>query len=273
MPILSLQNISFSYDAKTPTLCHIDLDIRSGEFLSVVGPNGSGKSTLLKCSSRILRPQEGTITLDGTDINRIARSDIALKIGVVPQEAAMLFPFTALEIVLMGRSPYRQGLGFETAKDFEVASAMMSLTDVRHLEHKPITALSGGERQRVFIARALAQQPKILLLDEPNAHLDIAHQVEIFTILKRLNESEGLTVISVSHDLNLAAMFSDRIAMLQCGGLYALGNPQQVLTADNIQDVFQTEVLVDEHPQSHSLRITLIASETIGKHHGALYPH
>jgi iron complex transport system ATP-binding protein len=164
-------------------------------------------------------------------------------------------------------------LGFETAKDLEVASAMMSLTDVRHLEHKPITALSGGERQRVFIARALAQQPKILLLDEPNAHLDIAHQVEIFTILKRLNESEGLTVISVSHDLNLAAMFSDRIAMLQCGGLYALGNPQQVLTADNIQDVFQTEVLVDEHPQSHSLRITLIASETIGKHHGALYPH
>ncbi len=273
MPILSLQNISFSYDDKTPTLRRIDIDVRSGEFLSIVGPNGSGKSTLLKCASRVLRPQEGVIMLDGSAIDRIARPDIARKIGVVPQEAVMLFPFTALEIVLMGRSPYRQGLGFETEKDFEVADAMMSLTDVQHLKHKPITALSGGERQRVYIARALAQRPKILLLDEPNAHLDIAHQVEIFTILKRLNESEGLTVVSVSHDLNLAAMFSDRIAMFQRGSLYAVGTPQEVLTADSIQEVFETDVLVDEHPQSLSLRITLIPSATTGKHHAALYSH
>jgi iron complex transport system ATP-binding protein len=134
---------------------------------------------------------------------------------------------------------------------------MMQLTDIEHLAHQPITKLSGGERQRAFIARALAQQPEILLLDEPNAHLDISHQIEVFRLIRRLNTESGLTVVSVSHDLNLAATYSDRVGMLLCGSLVAMGTPHDVLTEDRIREVFRTDVLVDCHPATNSPRITL----------------
>jgi iron complex transport system ATP-binding protein len=149
---------------------------------------------------------------------------------------------------------------FENPADRSIAGEMMSLMDIAHLASQPITSLSGGERQRVFIARALAQQPDILLLDEPNAHLDIAHQVEVFNILRTLHRSRGLTIVSVSHDLNLAATYSDRIAMLVCGSLVAAGPPADVLTEERIREVFRTDVLVDQHPRGGSPRITLIPS-------------
>jgi iron complex transport system ATP-binding protein len=166
----------------------------------------------------------------------------------------------------MGRAPHSRGRAFENAHDLDVAWSMLALTDISHLAHQPITALSGGERQRAFIARALAQQPQVLLLDEPNAHLDIAHQVEIFTLIKRLNRESGLTVVSVSHDLNLAAAYSDRIAMMVRGSIAAAGAPEEVLTASRIQDVFRTPVLVDTHPSGNSMRVTLIPSQPVNAH-------
>jgi len=260
MHALAVENVSFGYSPGVPTLHDVSLSIDKGEFLGLVGPNGSGKTTLLRLLNRIYIPQSGQVTFDGRDINRYSRTELARKMAFVPQESNSPFPFSVLEIVLMGRSPHTVGRVFENPRDLEIAREMLAMTDISHLAHHPITALSGGERQRAFIARALAQQPQILLLDEPNAHLDIAHQIDIFTIIKKLNRKSGLTVISVSHDLNLAASFSDRIAMMVCGSVAAAGPPEEVLTASRILDAFGTAVLVDRHPSGHSLRITLMPS-------------
>ena len=257
---LSINDISFGYHRTIPTLRDVSFQVQKGEFLSVLGPNGSGKTTLLRLLDRIYIPRKGTIFLDGKNISSYSRSGLAKRIAFVPQDASILFPFTVFEVVLMGRSPHSRGALFESISDRETALEMMKKTDIAHLAHQPITTLSGGERQRVFIARALAQQPEILLLDEPNAHLDIAHQLEIFNIIKRLNTETGLTVVSVSHDLNLAAAYSDRIGMLVCGSLAALGTPREVLTEATIRSVFRTDVVVDRHPATSSPRVTLITS-------------
>lgn len=258
MQVLTVDRVSFSYDARVPVLTDVSLGVRRGEFLSLVGPNGSGKTTLLRLLDRIFLPAAGGITLDGRPLTAYARAELARKVAFVPQDAGALFPFTVMEVVLMGRSSHSRGRMFESAADRTVAARMLRLADVEHLADKAVTALSGGERQRVFIARALAQEPEIILLDEPNAHLDIAHQVDIFTLLRRLNRDEGLTVVSVSHDLNLAASFSDTVVMLLCGTVAAAGAPAAVLTEGRIREVFRTNVLVDTHPAGSSPRITLL---------------
>ncbi len=260
MHALSIENISFSYSDDVPTLHDVSFPVHKGEFLSLLGPNGSGKTTLLRLLDRILLPQTGTITLGDRKLTSFTRSELAKQIAFVPQDANMQFPFTVLEIVLMGRSPHTRGSMFESAHDRTIALEMLRTTDSEHLAHHPITNLSGGERQRVFIARALAQQPTVLLLDEPNAHLDIAHQLDIFDLIKRLNVQTGLTVISVSHDLNLAAAYSDRIGMLVCGELVALGTPDEVLTEQNIFDAFHARVIVDRNPSAQAPRVSLITS-------------
>jgi len=258
MTALSIDNISFAYIPKIPTVHDVTLEIRKGEFLTLVGPNGSGKTTLLRLMDRILLPGRGTIRLEDRNLNAYSRFELARKIAFVPQEPAPQFPFTVAEVVLMGRAPHTRGSVFENAHDRDVARSMMKLTDTVHLADKAITAVSGGERQRVMIARALAQEPAIILLDEPNAHLDIAHQIDVFRILKRLNTETGMTVISVSHDLNLASSYSDHVALLVCGSLLAAGTPEQVLTETRIREAFQTDVLIDRHPLNHVPRITLL---------------
>jgi iron complex transport system ATP-binding protein len=260
MHALSVHNITFRYDATPPILRSVTLHVVNGEFLTIVGPNGSGKSTLLRLLDRILLPQSGDICLHGKPLTSYARQDLARRVAFVPQDTGMLFPFTVEQIVLMGRSPHSSGGVFENAEDRRIAAEMMALLDIGHLAQQAVTALSGGERQRAFIARALAQTPEILLLDEPNAHLDIAHQLDVFSILRRLNRERGLTVVSVSHDLNLAASFSDRIGMLRCGELVALGPPAEVLTEQHIRDVFLTDVVVDTHPFDRTPRVSLITT-------------
>jgi iron complex transport system ATP-binding protein len=255
---LSLADVGFSYVAGFPTVQDVTFGVKRGEFLTIVGPNGSGKSTLLKLCSKTISPHQGKIFLVGRDLQKYSRGEIARTLAVVSQEHFLQFPFTVSEVVLMGRAPYGRGSMFERDEDRAVAAAMMRKTDIEHLADKPVTDLSGGERQRAFIARALAQQPKIILLDEPNAHLDIAHQVDVFGLMKHMNGEEGTTVVAVSHDLNLAASYSDRIAMLMCGTLVAIGAPEEVLTPDRIAEVFQTHVLVDRHPVSDRPRVTLV---------------
>jgi iron complex transport system ATP-binding protein len=259
---LSVENLSFRYP-DIPVLRNITFDLPSGDFLSLLGPNGCGKSTLLRLLDRILLPQSGTISLDGRPLNEFSRRELVMRIAYVPQDTLWVFPYTVLEVVLMGRSPYVGHSGFENDQDFEIARDAMRLTDIDHLADKLITGISGGERQRVLIARALSQQPKILLLDEPNAHLDISHQIEIFQILREENHQRNLTIVSVSHDLNLAAAFSKRTLLLENTGkegasIFALGQPQDVLTRENIEQVYRTPVLVDQLPDSSALRISLL---------------
>jgi iron complex transport system ATP-binding protein len=273
MYALAVENVSFGYTPGVATLRTISFDIRKGEFLGLVGPNGSGKTTLLRLLDRIYIPRSGHITLDGRDISQYPRTELARRLAFVPQEPGPQFPFTVLEMVLMGRAPHSRGKAFENSRDREIALEMLALTDIGHLAHQPITALSGGERQRVFIARALAQQPQILLLDEPNAHLDIAHQIEIFDIIKKLNRESGLTVVSVSHDLNLAAIYSDRVAIIVCGSIAAVGTAAEVFTESRIQDVFRTPVVVDRHPSGNSPRITLIPSPRLAAYRADTQEH
>jgi iron complex transport system ATP-binding protein len=259
---LSVENLQFQYPG-VPVLRDISFDVPSGDFLSLLGPNGSGKSTLLRLLDRILIPQSGSITLTGRPLSDFSRRDLARRIAYVPQDTLWVFPYTVLEVVLMGRSPHVGRSGFESKRDVEIAWEMMRLTDIESLADKLITAISGGERQRVLIARALSQQPEILLLDEPNAHLDINHQVDIFRILQEQNEQKNLTIISVSHDLNLAASFSKRTLLLGEGGdrgstLFAIGQPKDVLTESNIERVYKTPVLVDQLPASTAIRISLL---------------
>lgn len=260
MHAIAVQNVSFSYRRSIPTLRDMSFAVEKGEFFSLLGPNGSGKTTALRLLNRILLPISGDIEFAGRKLSHFSRADLAKRIAFIPQDTTVQFPFTVMEIVLMGRAPHCRGKIFESETDRAIAEKMLALADVAHLAHQPITNLSGGERQRVFIARALAQEPEMLLMDEPNAHLDIAHQIAIFEIVKRLNKEQGLTVISVSHDLNLASAFSDRIGLLVCGSLVALGTPNEVLTEQRIHDAFNAQVLVDRHPSSNSPRISLVTS-------------
>jgi iron complex transport system ATP-binding protein len=257
MHALAVDGVSFSYDGHTPILLNVSLTAQRGELVSIVGPNGSGKTTLLRVIDRILLPSSGTVSIGDVPLARLSRIEIARRVAFVSQNGSIQFPFSAREIVLMGRAPHGRGKAFESEADHAIAEEMMQLTDILHLAEKPVTDMSGGERQRVFIARALAQQPELLLLDEPNAHLDIAHQIDTFTIISRLKARTGLTVLSVSHDLNLAAAFSDRIVMLACGAVVAAGPPADVLTAGRIREVFRTDVVVDSHPDGLSPRVTL----------------
>jgi iron complex transport system ATP-binding protein len=263
---LSVDNVCFHYP-EVPVLRDISFDVTTGDFLSLLGPNGCGKSTLLRLLDRILIPDAGTITLKGRRLDEYSRRDLARLVAYVPQDTTWVFPYTVFEIVLMGRSPYVGRSGFENQDDIDRARSMMALTDISHLADKLITAISGGERQRALIARALCQQPEYLLLDEPNAHLDINHQVEIFQILKEQNQRTNLTIISVSHDLNLAASFSNRVLLLaESGGdgstIFSAGTPQEVLTSSNIETVYHTPVLVDQLPGSSAVRISLMPQQS-----------
>ena len=261
--ILRINDVSFRYSDR-PVLQHISIQIRAGECIGLAGPNGSGKTTLLRLLARLLEPGSGSIEVDGQPLDKISRRQLARRIAYVPQDHHAGFAFSVLEVVLMGRTPFLNGFGFERPEDFAIAGRMMDLMDITHLRNHSVADLSGGERQRAFLARALAQQADILLLDEPNAHLDIAHQIAIFSILKSLRIEKQLTVIFVVHDLNLASLFGDRIALLHEGKLAALGASHEVLTEDTIADVFSTEVTVDRHPVMDTPRVTVIPRWTKG---------
>ncbi|MBI2618620.1 MAG: ABC transporter ATP-binding protein [Ignavibacteriales bacterium] len=259
---VSARNITFGYD-RVPVLNDVSFDVSPGDFLSIAGPNGCGKSTLLRLIAGILKPQGGTLSLNHQPSSAFTRRELARAIGYVPQDAQWLFPFTVMEAVLMGRTPSIGRWGFERQQDIDLCHEALALTDITHLAAKPVTAISGGERQRVLIARAFAQQPTVLLLDEPNAHLDLSHQLDIFQILHRQHRERKLTVLCVSHDLNLAAAFSTRVLMLMesvpglGNTIVAQGAPEEVLTEEMVQRVFRTTVLVDRHPLTARPRISL----------------
>ncbi len=240
---IAVQNVCFAYNSH-PILQDVSLEVQKGQVVSIVGPNGAGKSTLLKCMARLLKPQGGTVYLNGKDIAGQKSRELAKAMGYVPQNIRDVFPFTVLETVLMGRKPH---LTWDVGdEDFRVVTQVMKFLEIEELAERPLDQLSGGQKQKVFVARALAQQPEVFLFDEPTSNLDVRHQLEVFTTIKQLAETEGRTVIVVVHDLNLATRFSDMLVMLKQGAIYATGKPEQVITEDNIRAVYNVSVAIME---------------------------
>jgi iron complex transport system ATP-binding protein len=255
--MIEVNAISFRYHEDW-VLQDVSFRVEKGEFVGVIGPNGSGKTTLLKILYRLFTPQKGDILFDLSPMKRMDRVDIAERIAVVAQEAQLLFPFTVIETVLMGRFPHLGHLMFEGKKDLEISKKAMELTNILPFSERPMDELSGGERKRVFIARALAQEPEVILLDEPTANLDIHHQIDFLDLILTLNRERGLTIVMASHDMNIASEFCDRLILLQNGRIYKMGSPAEVITRENIEKVYGCEVCVDQNPVSGMPRISLL---------------
>jgi iron complex transport system ATP-binding protein len=251
-----LRDVCFRY-AQPWVLQGCSLDVSEGEILGIIGANGSGKTSLLKLMAGLLSPQEGRISLHGRDVAALPPEEMARLVALVPQESQVLFPFTVGELVLMGRVVHQKGWGWESGEDLRIARQAMRIMEVDHLATRTFQALSGGERHRTVIARALAQHTPILLLDEPTAFLDLKHQVEICGILKGLNRERHVTVVLVSHDLNLASQHCDRLLLLHAGRPYRTGPPKEVLTVEHLRVTYGCDVLIDSHPLTGTPRITL----------------
>lgn len=244
---LALEGMSAGY-AGAPVVRRVDLAIRAGEVLGLVGPNGSGKTTLVRAASRALRPSAGRVLVGGDDLYAMSAREAARRVAVVPQDVLPAFSFTALELVLMGRTPYRSRWGGGGQEDWARARAAMAATQVQHLADRPVDELSGGERRRVVLAQALAQAAPVLLLDEPTAHLDVRHVLEVLGIVRGLAVREGVAVLAILHDLNLASSACDRLAVLDRGEIVAGGEPGTVVTPGLLREVYgiEADVIPDE---------------------------
>ncbi|MGD1009964.1 MAG: ABC transporter ATP-binding protein [Candidatus Aminicenantales bacterium] len=257
MAILEVKNLSAGYDGGF-VIKDISLALEPGEFVAVLGRNGSGKSTLIRAMMGLLGNVRGEVVLDGDDLFRLGRREIARKIAYVPQLAEPIFEFTAREVVLMGR--YARQSRFETlsAGDANAVDEAVCLTETASLLGKKVGHLSGGERQRVFIARALAQDTPILFLDEPSLHLDISYQVEIYAILKGLQKDKAKTILAAEHNINLAAAHAERLVHLKDGGIAAQGGPAETITANMVRAIFEAEVDVKPNSRSGLPEISLV---------------
>ncbi len=253
--LLKTEGLTCGYGGQ-PVLWEITFGLKTGDFVGVIGPNGCGKSTLIRALTGILKPSAGRVALQGRNINTLSRREVARQIAVIPQDTALLFEFSVLDMVLMGRTPHLKRLQRSGEKDLALACEALGQTDMRHLKDRKVTELSGGERQRAIIARALAQEPSLLLLDEPDSHLDIGHQVEILDLLKDLNRTRSLTLLYVSHDLNLAATYCRRLMLMQTGRLVATGTPEEIITPDHIRTVYGVNAVVQPSPVNGAPQIT-----------------
>lgn len=232
-----------------------------GDFLGIIGPNGSGKSTLLKLMSKVLPIISGSVSLGKDDIVKLSLKEFCRKAAFVSQDTLINFSFSVEEIVMMGRIPHLKRLEQATGKDFKKVAEALEMTDTSGLRDKLIDELSSGERQRVIIAKALAQEPTLLFLDEPTSHLDIGHQIQVLDLLKKLNRQNQLTIVMVIHDLNLASEYCSRILLLDQGKIFKQGTPQEVLTYQNIESVYKTVVLVKNNPINSKPYVVLVSGE------------
>jgi iron complex transport system ATP-binding protein len=259
--MLEIKGMSCGY-GKRIVLRDVGFEMRKGEFMGVIGPNGSGKTTLMRAINGLLPLTKGAILLEGKGIQWMVRRDLATKVAVVTQAPEGVPPFSVEEFVLLGRIPHWGRLQLlETKQDVEVAERAMALTRIDHLRNRRMKELSGGERQLVFVARALAQEPRLLFLDEPTAHLDIGHQVQIMDLLRQLNRERSLTIVVVLHDLTLAGLYCERLILLHEGRLHRIGLPTEVLTEEVIAEVYRTAVTVMETPEGGRPVILPVAGE------------
>jgi len=258
--LLKVENLFGGYHREA-VIKGISLDVNKGDFVGMIGPNGSGKTTLLRLMSRILGVQKGNIHLEGKDISAMGLKEFCQEVAFVAQDTTINFSFSVLEIALMGRIPHLKRLQLETKQDMEIVEKSLSMTDAWHLKEKKIDELSSGERQRVVIAKALAQEPVLLFLDEPTSHLDIGHQIQVLDLLKKLNRQSNLTIVMVLHDLNLASEYCNRIVLLNEGKVFKEGSPREVLTYQNIEAVYKTVVVVNDNPVSSKPYVLLVPGE------------
>lgn len=241
-PILELKDITFHYTPSVSILQDISFSISKGSWLSILGPNGGGKTTLLKLMSRILLPKSGELYLEGKAYDSFSPKELAQQIAYVSQDFYPTFSLSVLEFVLLGRAPHLKGFSFESEKDQAIALQRLKDTETLEFKDRLLHTLSGGERQRVYLAKALTQEPQILLLDEPSSHLDLKYQMELFSLLKELHHKKNLTIVSVLHDLRLTKEFSEEILFFKNHSLFARGKTQALLTEENLYRVFDVRV-------------------------------
>src|SRR5262245_9419417 len=234
--MLQLRDLHFTYPGRTPreTICGVTFEVREGEVVALLGPNGSGKSTLLSIAIGALEPDRGEVLFDDEPVARFSRREIAQKMAIVAEQGAIRFPMTALEYVLTGRYAYTTALGFDSPGDVEIAMQSLVAADAAQFGRRRFNQLSSGERQRVTLARALAQQPRLLLLDEPTANADITHQLSMLDLVHRLTRERGMGALIVTHEINLAAEFADRMALIKEGRILACGPTREVMTAETL---------------------------------------
>jgi len=255
--MLEARNISINYGSRA-AVAGVSLQLHAGEVTAIIGPNGAGKSTLLRALNGALRPALGEVLLDGVALKSYGRRAVSRQIAAVAQEADLRFPVTVLEFVLGGRYAWSSigAWGWETSRDIEVAEAVLLETELKEFSGRLMNELSGGERQRAVLARALATEAPTLLLDEPTANLDLGHQAAILALVRERCDKRGASAAVVTHDINLAAEFADRLLLLKAGQPVAFGSPGEVLTRQLVRQVFAVDVLVDAHPVTGVPRIT-----------------
>ena len=260
--LLEFREVTFAYPARErrPAFAIHDLSfsVGAGEIFGVIGPNASGKTTLIRLLSKVLAPARGQILLDGESLSGLSRASVARRVAVVPQDVPSGFPYTVEELVLMGRFPHAPGRFFESDEDVREGHEAMAAAGVLELRGEALDRLSGGERQRVMLARALCQRSSLLVLDEPTAHLDLRHQAECVSLLRRLNRTAGLTIVLISHDLNLAAEVCDRLLLLQAGSAVSVGRAEAVLDESTLESVYGCRVVVDKHPASRRPTVQIV---------------
>ena len=264
--MLEGRKLTVSYEHRV-AVADVSLTLKTGEITGIIGPNGAGKSTLLRALNGQLRPSSGTILVNGEPLERLNRRSISRHIAVVAQEAELRFPVTVLEFVLGGRFAWatNAGWGWETERDLEVAQAVLHETELTELSGRLMNELSGGERQRALMARALATEAPILLLDEPTANLDLSHQATLLALVRNRCDRQRASALVVTHDINLAAQFADNILLMKDGKTVHAGTPEEVLKPQILQEVFNVRVLVDAHPITGGRRVTPV--------HEAYRPH
>lgn len=240
--IIEVDNLSFGYTSEITVLKDMTFEVKPGAFVAIAGPNGAGKSTLLNLLCRVLKPESGGIRIDAAAIESYGRRALAAKVAVVRQELVPIFGFSVMETVLMARTPYYSSAGFESQADREIANEALEATDTARFVSRSLTSLSSGERQRVFIARALAQNSLIMLLDEPTSFLDLKHQVGIYDLLKAAQVEKGKTIVAVTHDINLASQYCDEVLLLGADSSYHIGKTKTVLVPERIKKVFDVDV-------------------------------
>jgi iron complex transport system ATP-binding protein len=256
-PLLQVDELTVSYGQRI-AVDRVSLALNAGEFATVIGPNGAGKSSLLQALNGSVSATSGSVMLEGQRLENYTRRSISRLVAVVAQETELRFPVSVLEFVLGGRYPWAtaNALGFETENDLSVAEEVLNETELTHLKGRLMNELSGGERQRCLLARALATEAPLLLLDEPTANLDLAHQASILTLVRSRCDRRNAAALVITHDLNLAAQFSHQVLLMSQGRTVAFGNPEEVLVPDLLKQVFEVEVLVDSHPVTGVPRIT-----------------
>ena len=257
------QSIGHAFNGQA-VLSELTFQVPSGAFFIIIGPNGSGKTTLLKLMTGLLAVQNGQLSVLSRPIGDYTARELARRMAYVPQTVPITFGFSVMQVVMMGRAPHLGMLGFESEQGRELAREAMRLAGVDHLAERRLDQLSGGEQQRVFIARAICQQPAIMLLDEPTAALDLSHQVRVMDLMARLKAEQGVTVVMVSHDLNLAAMYADHLLLLDRGRLAGSGTPHDVLRFDLLEKVYGCPLLVDKSPLGDYPIVHLVPGRYLG---------